>query len=283
MRHGYYVDLIHFQFMSLSSYRYIRFTFPAVIKKEETLSTTRITTMFKKKIYSLFKNGKLKLIMGFRSFYYKHFYGRQIPLAVPLENTVTSWEQRYKFAETNIQAKSWDKEYSSDKWNFLHNLDELSRYSILIGYMAHLKPGGAFLDVGCGDGILFYKYQPYGFTSYTGIDISEVAIQKLSNQEVENTSFVSADAENFQPSELYDAIIFNESIYYFKEPMKAIEHYKKFLKERGVIITSIYKKSQRSIAINRLMNSTYRLLDETYCRNGEKTWICSVYNPISKQ
>lgn len=235
--------------------------------------------MLKKKVYFLYKNVKRKLITGCRSFYYKFLYGRRVPLAVSLENTITSWEKTYKFGERNMQAKSWNEEYASDKWEFLHDLEELSRYSILTGYMACLKPGGAFLDIGCGDGILFNKYKPYGFTSYTGVDISEVAIQKLCSQEIKNASFVCADGEKYQPSEFYDAIIFNESIYYFNEPMETIEHYKAYLKKGGVIITSIFKNSQRSIAINRLMNSTYHLVDETYCINGDKTWICSVYEP----
>lgn len=235
--------------------------------------------MKKKEIYFLYKREKRKLMLRLRSFYYKHLFGRQIPLAVPLEKAVAALEQRYQFGETNIQANRWDEEYSSDKWEYLNELDELSRYSILTGYMAFLKPGGGFLDVGCGDGILFKKYKPYGFASYTGIDISEVAIQNLREQEIENATFICANGEIYQPSEHFDAIIFNESIYYFKEPLKAIEHYNKFLKKGGVIITSIYKNSQRSIAINRLMNTTYRLLDETYCINGEKTWICSVYKP----
>src|SRR6266566_1558759 len=48
----------------------------------------------------------------------------------------------------------WNAQYESGRWTYLGRLSELSRYSVLVGYMVHFKPGGAVLDVGCGEGIL---------------------------------------------------------------------------------------------------------------------------------
>lgn len=246
-----------------------------------------------KTIYSLFKkgkqNGKLLILERCRSFYYRFYFGRdrRLPLANLLENAVTLWEQRYlKFAETNMQANTWDEQYSSDKWDYLHDLEQVPRYSLLCGYMDYLKSGGAFLDVGCGEGILFNKYKPYGYCSYVGVDVSETAIEKLNDHKDKKTTFVCADAEQYEPSELFDAIIFNESIYYFKEPLKVFKRYSAFLKKDGVIITSVFANphiASRGIAINRLLNATYSPLIETYCISGKKKWICSVYDSKRKQ
>ena len=42
----------------------------------------------------------------------------------------------------------WDTQYSSGEWNYLANLDELGRYSIIIGYINQYHSTGNILDVG---------------------------------------------------------------------------------------------------------------------------------------
>jgi len=238
--------------------------------------------MIKKKVYSLYKKSTQKLISGSRSFYYKFFYGRHFPFAASLENTISKWEQKYHLGETVKHAQAWDEEYKSEKWDYLMDLDELPRYSLLAGYMAYLKPGGSFLDIGCGDGILFEKYRPYGFSFYKGIDVSEIAIQELAEKHIKNTEFIAEDAEYYQPQERFDAIIFNESLYYFKDPIAVIERYTPSLKKNGIVITSMFEGASRSRSVNRSLQSHYPLLDKSQCSNNSKTWVCLVFNPRDK-
>src|SRR4051812_45338733 len=82
-------------------------------------------------------------------------------------------------------AERWDTEYRAGRWAYLGQLSELSRYSVLVGYMTHFRPSGAVLDVGCGEGVLFRRLQPHGYARYVGVDIAESAIASLKAQQHE--------------------------------------------------------------------------------------------------
>jgi len=45
-------------------------------------------------------------------------------------------------------AQAWEAQYASGRWDYLAQLSELARFSVLAGYICHLKPGGAVLDTG---------------------------------------------------------------------------------------------------------------------------------------
>ena len=40
-------------------------------------------------------------------------------------------------------AETWEAQYAAGRWDFLAQLPELARFSILAGYICYLKPGGA--------------------------------------------------------------------------------------------------------------------------------------------
>ena len=167
-------------------------------------------------------------------------------------------------------------QYRANQWAYLERLDELSRYAVITAYIAYLKPQGAVLDVGCGEGILFSRYQPYGYARYVGLDISEVAIAKLMPKQNAHTTFLQADAETYQPQELFDVIVFNEAQYYFHDPLSAFGRYAQALNPGGVMILSTYTASRRAMVILRQLKTHYRLVDETKTTQGAKSWFCTV-------
>ena len=87
---------------------------------------------------------------------------------------------------------------------------EIGRYWTLIGYMDAFKRGGEYLDVGCGDGVLFERFKPLGYQRYVGIDISHVAIEKLRLHNDDRTNFTQADGDVHEAAGRFDVIIFNE-------------------------------------------------------------------------
>src|ERR1700741_4727116 len=66
-------------------------------------------------------------------------------------------------------AQTWEAQYAAGKWDYLAELSELSRFSILAGYICHLKPGGAVLDTGCGQGALLRRLPSDSYSRYVGI------------------------------------------------------------------------------------------------------------------
>jgi len=138
-----------------------------------------------------------KLFQFLRAPFYRLGFVRQIPFAAELEKIITSWEKHQR-GYIPISADRWEAQYLGGRWVYLNQLEELARYTVIVGYIAYLKPRGAVLDVGCGEGILFERYRPYGYSKYLGIDISEAALAKLAEPQNENTVFIKADAEAYR-------------------------------------------------------------------------------------
>ena len=172
-----------------------------------------------------------------------------------------TWEQERGKGDTPIPKTLWEQQYEIGHWNFLHTLGELGRFSVVVGYLHELRPDSAVLDIGCGEGLLFKRLQPRGCSRYLGIDIS------------------AADAEYFVPSDTYDVIIFNESLYYFLDPVAAVVRYSSALRPDGIMIVSTFLSSRRGRAILRALKRQFAVVDETSIAHAAQRWTCSVLAP----
>jgi SAM-dependent methyltransferase len=205
--------------------------------------------------------------------YYRFVFRRKIPFGTALDEWIYERERPNTVPDT---ADVWNTEYRTGRWRCLDGADELGRYMTLAGYVALFKPMGTVLDVGCGTGLLFERYQPYGYTKYVGLDLSETALAKLISYQDEQTVFLQADAETYQPTESYDVIVFNEILYYLHDPLRVVARYAQALKPRGLLIISTYVNSGRAMAILHRLKASYTVVDETRIRNGAKSWLCTV-------
>jgi 2-polyprenyl-3-methyl-5-hydroxy-6-metoxy-1,4-benzoquinol methylase len=173
----------------------------------------------------------------------------------------------------------WQKQYAAGEWERLKQLDELAHYSVIVGYLSFLKPGGAFLDVGCGEGILQARLGPGAYSRYVGIDLSETAIQRASARSDEKTLFVRCEADAFASGEKFDAVIFNEVLYYCDDPLGTLRHLRGNLRDDGVYVVSMIA-SLRSFFLWRRLGGHYRTLDvtEVVNRPGDR-WLCKILRP----
>jgi 2-polyprenyl-3-methyl-5-hydroxy-6-metoxy-1,4-benzoquinol methylase len=213
------------------------------------------------------------------SLFYQFWFARQGPLSAAIAHWMRMLESQEGKGDIPLSAEAWDGQYQAGVWNYMENLEECSRYSPIVGYMAYLKPGGSILDVGCGAGVLYKKYQPYGYAFYQGIDISATAIATLTQVPSANSLFIQADAETYEPHQQFDVIIFNEVLYYFEDPLATFSRYSYFLNPEGVFIISTYKGSRRAMGVLRRLKTSYALLNETKTIHApsSKCWICSVF------
>jgi len=138
----------------------------------------------------------------------------------------------------------WDYEYSHGVWDFLDSELEKERLKVLSKALEGCGKNQELLEIGCGEGILLQFLPPDSFKKYWGLDISDWAIQKAKAKQFPRTEFISGDMENFIPQPNMDTILFNESIYYSKNPILLFNRYLKNLKPGGRILTSIYENPQ---------------------------------------
>jgi 2-polyprenyl-3-methyl-5-hydroxy-6-metoxy-1,4-benzoquinol methylase len=215
----------------------------------------------------------------FRAAYYRLAFAKSFPLEGVLARLVRKEEVARGKGDVPKNREAWDAQYKANVWGYMSR--EQSRYAIIAGYVASLKPRGSIMDVGCGEGLLFDWIRPYGYARYLGFDISEVAVSKLASKQDALTIFLQADAETFQPAGLYDLIIFNETLYYFHEPFETLTRYVRSLKPGGLMIVSTYTRSNRALAILRQLKGHLHVLEETQTRQGTKTksWVCTVLQP----
>jgi len=111
-------------------------------------------------------------------------------------------------------VKDSEKRYGSGRWAYMNEFAEAHRYSLIIGCSEYRSKFPRVLDVGCGEGIL---QQRMAYAKYVGVDMNAEAIRLARARADERTEFVLTDAgEQFQPQNLFDVIVFNESLYYMK-------------------------------------------------------------------
>lgn len=175
-------------------------------------------------------------------------------------------------------ADLWDEEYVNGRWNHLGDVSELSRFSIVVGYCAFLKPDGFILEVGCGPGILMRRLRKVGYANYCGVDQSKKAIEQAKVHENEITRFEVADAETFQPLERYDVIVFNEMMFYLANPRETFLRYAKHLRPGGVLIISMYR-ADNILRMWSLLEGVAPICDSVTVINSAKglTWDIKVY------
>jgi SAM-dependent methyltransferase len=146
-----------------------------------------------------------------------------------------------------VSAERWDREYRDGAWKYLGTLENLAGLAAVFGYCQFLRPA-TVLDVGCGEGLLAEKLKLLPYGSYLGIDISREAIAQAERLSDKRTQFMVADAGDFNPPGSFDAIIFNQSLYYLPDPARMVAHYGTMLSAQGRIIVSMYDGPRNSEA-----------------------------------
>lgn len=97
--------------------------------------------------------------------------------------------------------------------------------------------GEALLDVGCGDGtVAEYLHKKLGL-QVSGMDISEVAVEKARKRGVK--AFVGSSEDRFPFNDnSFDAVFWGDNIEHLFDPMFAAKEIKRVLKPNGRLVLS---------------------------------------------
>jgi 2-polyprenyl-3-methyl-5-hydroxy-6-metoxy-1,4-benzoquinol methylase len=178
-------------------------------------------------------------------------------------------------------AQTWEAQYAAGKWDYLAELSELARFSVLAGYICHLKPGGAVLDVGCGQGALLRRLPADAYSRYVGIDLSASAISVAGQQRNERSTFLAVDCENYSPEERFDVIVFNEVLCCLHDPLQTLERYVRSLNPGGFVLVSLCSAARGSATVLWRLGQAYATVDEVSLTHSPRkvTWVCTALRP----
>jgi len=117
-------------------------------------------------------------------------------------------------------------------------------------YVEKYAKKGSILDLGCGSGSTGNELDPTTYQDYTGVDISDVAIEKAKKKTEENSrgdrnGYFQSDLFSYVPTTRYDVILFRDSIYYvpLRNVIPMLSRYSNHLKENGVFIVRMWSES----------------------------------------
>lgn len=125
----------------------------------------------------------------------------------------------------------------SETWEYLGDLSELARYSVIVGYIRRLCPNASVLDVGSSNGVLAEELRS-SVRKIRGIEYDPISVERASERNIENAEFEVADANTFTTTERFDVVVFNESLYYLHAPIDLLHLYAGFLRPGGVLVVS---------------------------------------------
>ncbi|HUB17925.1 MAG TPA: class I SAM-dependent methyltransferase [Acidobacteriaceae bacterium] len=148
----------------------------------------------------------------------------------------------------------------------LENLAEIGHYGAIYNYVRVLEPR-SILDVGCGHGLLISLLRSLPYESYLGLDLSPEAIRMAGERHTDaRTTFIVADADAFLCDQTFDLIIFNECLYYMKDPRGLLMSYARWLRPGGHILVSMYISPENK-KIWRLLDGDFILKDSMVAWN----------------
>ena len=189
---------------------------------------------------------------------------------VKVQNALRGLLQRY--GTETMKEWLWNYEYRRGRWNCLDTMSGDGVYPYVEKYARH----GSILDLGCGPGAVGNELDASTYQSYTGVDISDVAISKArqrtaTNHRSHKNEYLQSDIFTYVPERQYNVILFGDSIYYFPHQQIAemLGRYATYLEQDGVFIVRSWILKERHQAIIRNLEENFAVLEKHLYHDGQ--------------
>jgi len=170
----------------------------------------------------------------------------------------------------------WNHRHSLAKWSSMGDVHELARFSVIAGYVQHLKPHGRILELGAGEGHLQQRFDRSKYALYYATDVSDLAIAKGRRFEDAGTRYLVADLNTYVPDTDFDCIIINEAIYYGGSVRQVLDRLAPFLRPGGLFVISVNGDQRNAPWHDMIDRCGYPLLDRTLVKCTRNVFQISV-------
>lgn len=170
----------------------------------------------------------------------------------------------------------WNHRHALGKWSSMGDLQELARFSVIAGYVQHLKPGGRILELGAGEGHLQRRFDRSRYSLYYATDVSDLAIARGRRFEDEKTRYLVADLNTYVPDTDFDCIVINEAIYYGRSVQAVLDRLAPFLRPGGIFVICINGDARNAPWHDMLDRCSFPLLDRTVVKCTRNVFQISV-------
>ena len=172
----------------------------------------------------------------------------------------------------------WNERWADPSFHPEPLLEEITHHLVLAGYARVLKPGGALLDAGCGDGEFRPHLHPDAFSRYVGIDFAEPVARARKYADA-RTTFEVSDIRAYTPTAKFDSIVFNESLYYIDDAIAELDRYATFLAPGGVFLVSLHLKPKTETLWRRIAKR-FQMIDRVTVENAKGVrWMIGAFRP----
>ncbi len=183
----------------------------------------------------------------------------------------------------------WTDAYGSGQLEYYGTLDELARYSLLVGYVGFFFPPAPertpprILDVGCGTGLLRARLEAAGVGDYLGVDLSPTAVQAAERRRLPRSRFVVGDVAALDLGR-FDVVVLNEMLYYVEDVDGFLERLGDLLEPSGLLLVSMWRHpGDRSLW--RTVDERFPLVDRVEARNrgnelNPRGWLVSCHRRL---
>jgi 2-polyprenyl-3-methyl-5-hydroxy-6-metoxy-1,4-benzoquinol methylase len=182
-----------------------------------------------------------------------------------------------------FRVAAWDTEFRDGHWDGINS----TASDYLYGFLERYVRGGALLDLGCGGGNTGNELAADAYSSYEGMDISQVAVDRArarsqGNGRAAKNVYAVGDLLSYEPSGRFDVVLFRESLYYVPKSKipRLIAHYAAFLKDDGVFVVRMWNRSKHADVVD-LLTREFEVLESALNRDSEA--IVVVFRPRGHQ
>jgi len=169
-------------------------------------------------------------------------------------NRADAWGRRLgvlPYRPEQRTSAEWSAEYDAGALDYYGRLDELARYSVVVGYVSWsvgAAPSSSaaaahanLLDIGCGSGLLRRHLEGVPLAEYVGIDLSEAAIRVAQEQDFPRSRFVVGDVSSTTEHGPFDIVVLNEVLYYAADTSAFLDRLQSMLADGGALVVSMWR------------------------------------------